>query len=121
MWNSDSIDDLTIMPPEVRKPGGYALNIRSSLMADDLKPFVVTPSSPARRWADDVGTVAPPLASEDTGRPGKLDFSGMSTWKPVFETVFLLFPNREAALATSLGRYWVEQTAPEVSPDEDPA
>jgi hypothetical protein len=106
MWTTPDIDDLQLLEP-VRPVDGYAINIRSSLMADDLKPFVVAPSSPARSWYPDTGAVEIPLAPHDPARPGKLDFSRMSSAKPVFaETVFLVFPSLAAARASSLGQWW---------------
>jgi hypothetical protein len=108
MWSVNDIDDLQVAPT-MRVLKGYGINIRPALMADDLKPFVVTPSSPARRFADDVGVVNVPLAPDDPNRPGKLDFSNMTTAKPTYESVFLIFPDLETAKATSLGQYWIDE------------
>ncbi|MCG7349287.1 hypothetical protein [Sphingomonas sp. ACRSK] len=111
MWNTPDIDDLQLVPADARrKPAtGYEINLRNPhLMSEDLEPFVVTPTNPARRFAGDEGSIVVPLAPEDPGRPGKLDFSKMSQVKPEFQGVFLVFPNFAAVLASSLGARWVE-------------
>lgn len=106
MWDTHDIDDLDAFPAEGREVDGYAINIRPTLMADDLLPFVVTPKNPARRWGDDPPVIDIPLAEPDPERPGKLDFSKFAKTRPVYQTVFLCFPDLDTARASSLGQFW---------------
>lgn len=104
MWNTDDIDDLQLSHVPGRAVGGYALNVRPYLMADDLKPFVVTPTRPARRWNDDrPDPIAPMVYS---ARAGGMVFDFASGRPSPFATIFLNFRSIEQAKASSLGQYW---------------
>lgn len=105
MFVSPLIDDLTNSPvPVAEAIEGYALNIRAELMANDLKPFVVTPRTPLRNFDND-----PPMQTPiwRTDYPDRLDLPAMAQAKPVYRTVFLVFPDQATARASSLGTYWV--------------
>jgi hypothetical protein len=105
-WTSQDIDDLQL-PPTWRELKGYGINIRQSLMTDDLEEYAVAPKSPARRFGDDLGNMPSVVTAPESDRPGKLDFSQMTNAKPTFaDTVFLVFPDLETAIGTSLGQYW---------------
>lgn len=94
------IDDLQSGPLARTIGEGYAVNIDASLMTDDLEPYRKTPRRPARRMASDIPSFDFPRTPE-----GKIDMQRLSEVRPVYETVFLVFPDRAAAVASSLGPY----------------
>lgn len=94
------VDDLQDGPASRKINSGYAVNIDASLMADDLKTYCVEPVRPARVMAGDSPTINMPMTEN-----GKPDMGRLSEMRPTFATVFLLFPDRATAKASSIGKY----------------